>query len=317
MRNTIGRNTGGRKSRDLLATLLEHARFEVLPSKGVVDAVSEHLAPGRTVTVTASPSRGLDATLHTAFALSERGYVAVPHIAARMVSDRGHLGDIVAQLAAASIDRVFIPGGDGTPVGRYADALALVTDLSALDTHLRSVGITAYPESHPTISDDRTVQSMWDKRHHATEMVSNLTFDPSVFDTWLTRVRDREVTLPLWIGIPGTTNSAKLLDVATRIGVGDSTRFLLKNRRTVTTLLRPGGFDTSRFLRTLAPRLARADALVAGLHVFTFNQIAESEAWRARLLEQLHQGGDIRRAPTPHPQHDLSGPQVSEPPVPS
>ena len=45
---------------------------------------------------------------------------------------------------------------------------------------LAHVGITGYPESHPTIHDDLTVQSMWDKRRYATHVVSNLTFDPDM-----------------------------------------------------------------------------------------------------------------------------------------
>ena len=57
------------------------------------------------------------------------------------------------------------------------------------------MGIAGYPESHPTIHDDLTVQSMWDKRKHATHVVSNLTFDPAVIRDWLHRLRLRGVKL--------------------------------------------------------------------------------------------------------------------------
>ena len=61
----------------------------------------------------------------------------------------------------------------------------------------------------------------------------------------------------------------------------------------------PRGFDTERFLRRLAPTLARDESVVAGLHVFTFNQVAATEAWRAGLLAQLREGGaDPRSSPT-------------------
>ena len=282
-----------------LADLLEQPRFEVLPTPGAPDAVATHLPPGRLLTVTASPTRGLVATLDVATRLAELGYEVVPHLAARMVQDGAHLAEIVDRLQQAGITRVFVPSGDATEAGAYADAVALLEALDALGSPFTSVGITAYPESHPTIPDDLTVQAMWDKRRYATEMVSNLTFDPQVVETWLTRVRTRGVTLPLWLGIPGQVDTARLLAVATRIGVGDSARFLLKQPGTVARLMSPKGFDPERFLRRLAPTLARDESVVAGLHVFTFNQFAATEAWRVRLLAQLREGGaDPRSSPS-------------------
>ena len=45
------------------APLLENPRFEVFPARGIEDAVTEWIPAGMTVTVTASPAKGLDATL--------------------------------------------------------------------------------------------------------------------------------------------------------------------------------------------------------------------------------------------------------------
>ena len=258
-----------------------------------------HVPAGRLLTVTASPGRGLQATLDTSVELAGLGYEVVPHLAARMVADAAHLSEIVDQLREAGIHRVFVPSGDAVEAGAYPDAVALLEALHALGSPFPAVGITGYPESHPTIPDDLTVQAMWDKRRYATEMVSNLTFDPQVVETWLARVRGRGVTLPVWLGVPGQVDTTKLLTVATRIGVGDSTRFLLKQPGTVARLLAPKGFDTERFLRRLAPTLARDESVVAGLHFFTFNQFAATEAWRARLLARLREGGaDPRSSPT-------------------
>ena len=46
-----------------LSKLLQDSRFEVLPLDGIEDAVLAHLSKDTKVTVTASPSRGLEATL--------------------------------------------------------------------------------------------------------------------------------------------------------------------------------------------------------------------------------------------------------------
>lgn len=280
-----GRDTAG------LARLLEDARLEVLPAPGTAERVVEHVAPGRMLTVTASPSRGLEPTLALACELARLGYEVVPHLAARMVVDTGQLAEIVARLGGAGVTRVFVPSGDAPQAGEFPDAISLLTALEGLGAPFRHVGVTAYPESHGTIPDDVTVQAMWDKRRHATEMVSNMTFDPQVVATWLARTRARGVTLPLWLGVPGPLDTAKLLTIATRIGVGDSTRFLLKHRRTALRLAAPGGFSPERFLRRLAPTLQRSESGVAGLHLFTFNQVAETEAWRRRVLAALQEGG--------------------------
>ena len=271
-----------------MARLLSNARYEVLPTASIEDTVLEHVPIDTTVTVTASPSKGLEATLDLAERLTRHGYTAVPHLAARMVSGRSELAEICDRLTGKGINRIFVPGGDAEAVGDYPDALSLLEDLAALGHPFAQVGITGYPESHPTIHDDLTVQAMWDKRRYATHIVSNLTFDPGVITSWVRRLRARGVTMPLLLEVPGPVDRGKLLAMATRIGVGESTRFLVKHKGTLARLAAPGGFTGERFLEKCAPALGEPTALVEGLHVFTFNQIVETEAWRNDLLVQLH-----------------------------
>jgi methylenetetrahydrofolate reductase (NADPH) len=271
-----------------LADMLASARYEVLPTASVEDKIHEHLDTDRTVTVTASPAKGIEATLALTERLSREGYNAVPHLAARMISGRTELAEICSRMREAGVRTVFVPGGDqDPPAGDYTAALDLLEDLTALGRPFEEVGITGYPESHPTISDDLTIQAMWDKRRHATHVVSNLTFDSEVIRVWLERMRARGITMPMLLGMPGPVERAKLLAMATRIGVGDSTRFLVKHKGTFARLAAPGGFTGERFLEQCAPALARPEALVTGLHVYTFNQIGETEAWRRGYLERL------------------------------
>jgi methylenetetrahydrofolate reductase (NADPH) len=279
MRNGVTRST--------LVTVLQHARYEVLPTPSTEDKVLASLPTDLVVTITASPGQGLEATFALAERLRDQGYDVVPHLAARMISGRSELAEICDRLVSHGVTTVFVPGGDAEPTGSYHDALSVLVDLDALGRPFAEVGITGYPESHPTIHDDLTVQSMWDKRSYATQIVSNLTFDPSAISSWLGRMRRRGVTLPVLLGIPGPVERTKLLAMATKIGVGESTRFLVKHKGTFARLAAPGGFTGERFLEKCAPALAAPDAQVTGLHVFTFNQIAETEAWRGNLLERL------------------------------
>src|SRR5438094_9785834 len=67
---------------------------------------------------------------------------------------------------------------------------------------------------------------MFDKEPFATYIVSQLCLDAGVIAWWIGAVRARGVRLPIHIGIPGPIASTRLLRIATRIGVGESTRFV-------------------------------------------------------------------------------------------
>jgi methylenetetrahydrofolate reductase (NADPH) len=267
--------------------LLENARYEVLPTATIEDKVLEHVPVSLTVTVTASPSKGLEPTLDLTERLTGHGYTAVPHLAARMVRDKAELAEIADRLTGKGITRIFVPGGDADPPGAYPDALSLLEDLKEMGSPFAHVGITGYPESHPTIDDDLTIQSMWDKRRYATHVVSNLTFDADVLTKWVRRMRKRGITMPVLLGIPGPVDRAKLLSMAGKIGVGESTRFLVKHKGTFARLAAPGGFTGEKFLRKCAADLGAAELGVEGTHVFTFNQVEATEKWRRELLELL------------------------------
>lgn len=272
-----------------LHRLVDHARIEVLPTPSVEDLVLAHIPRSRTLTVTASPGRGLRATLDLSERLATHGYPVVPHLAARMISGRPELQEIVVRLASVGVQSVFVPAGDADPAGDYHDSLALLEDLALIEHPFQQVGIAGYPESHPTISDDVTVQSMWDKRRHATHIVSNLTFSPSAIDAWIKRLRNRGVLMPVLLGVPGPVHRAKLLAMATKIGVGESTRFLRKNKGLFGRLTAPGGFTGERFVHDCAAHLAGSHSGVEGLHVYSFNQIAETEAWLRDLQHRSAQ----------------------------
>lgn len=128
---------------------------------------------------------------------------------------------------------------------------------------------------------------MWDKQPHATYIVSNLCFDPATLRQWLGRVRRRQIVLPVHVGVAGPVERAKLLSMAAKIGVGESAKFLTRHPSWFLRFAAPGGYNPERLLRRSAPALGAPEAAVAGLHLFTFNQIAETERWRRAMLERI------------------------------
>ncbi|MGW7383168.1 5,10-methylenetetrahydrofolate reductase [Streptomyces sp. NPDC054794] len=271
-----------------LRPLLDSVRYEVLPARATEDKVLAHVPRDVVVTVTASPVKGLEPTLDLAGRLAAHGYRVVPHVPARLLRDDAHLKEVVDRLRAAGVDDVFVPAGDADPqAGAYDGALPVLRRLTELGRPFTHVGVTGYPESHPLIHDDITIQAMWDKREHATYIVSNLCFDPRVLGEWVARIRRRDVTLPVHLGVAGPVQRAKLLAMATKIGVGESTRFLTKHASWFLRFAAPGGYSPDRLLGRCGEVLTAPSAGVAGLHLFTFNQIAETERWRRALLDRL------------------------------
>jgi len=268
-----------------VAPLLRAPRYEVFPGAGTEQAVLEWVPRELTVTVTASPTRGLEPTLDLATSLAGHGYTAVPHVTARLVRDDAHLADIVARLTAAGISDIFVPGGDADPpAGRFHSALELLERLAEMGRPFARVGITGYPESHPKIDDDITIQSMWDKRRHAAYLVSNLCFDPATLRRWITRVRARGVTLPLLVGLAGPVDRARLLRMAAVAGVSESARFQAGHTEWFLRLGVPGGYSPQRLLDRVSGTLTDPAAAVEGLHIFTFNQLRQTEEWRRQML---------------------------------
>lgn len=267
------------------ARLLERPRYEVLPTAQAEELVVGAVGTDVVITVTSSPSRGLEATVDLTERLSARGYAVVPHLAARQVVDAAHLAEVVARLVAAGVTDVFVPAGDSAaPAGAYEGAYDLLLALEELGQPFAELGVTGYPESHREISDDVTIQAMWDKRRVATYLVSNLCFNPRVIRRWVRRVRARGVALPLYLGLAGPVDQAKLLRVAAKIGVDDTARFVSGHWRSTLRLSTPGAYNPTRLLAHLDALVADPAMGVAGVHVFTFNAVAETEAWRESLL---------------------------------
>jgi len=273
--------------RTALIEFLRAPRYEVLPTEDIEDMVVSHVPHEVTITVTASPRRGMDATIELARRLSGQGYKVVPHLSARLIRDAAHLKEILAAVDGMGVRDVFVIAGDARePAGQFPDSVSLLEAMMQVGHGLRDVGVSGYPESHSFIDDDMTIQAMWDKRRIATYIVSNLCFDPHVVKKWVGRVRRRRVELPIHIGMAGVADPAKLLRISTRIGVVDSARFLRGHSNWFLRMLQPGGYDPERFVNALLPDLAAPDRKVAGLHVFTFNEIEPTERWRQQLLSR-------------------------------
>jgi methylenetetrahydrofolate reductase (NADPH) len=274
------------EQRAALKSLVADARYELIPLASALDHAAA-LPSGAQVTVTASPSHGIEATFDLAEAVASRDHDVTPHVSAHMIRDRAHLAELLDRARANGIRRVFVVGGDTRDRGEFHDGVMLLRAMDELGHPFEEIGVPCYPEGHPDISDDRLLDALREKQRFASTMTSQMSFNPDAVSGWLTRVRADSISLPLHLGIPGVAELTKLMRVATRIGVADSARYLKKNTQLLGHLARGGSFGPDAFLERLAPTLADATADVRALHVFTFNQVEQTAAWQRRMLDEL------------------------------
>jgi methylenetetrahydrofolate reductase (NADPH) len=279
--------TGLETTRRALVERLERPRYEILPLGGIVEEVIAHVPRDARVTVTASPAKGLDATVTTVERLAAHGFTVVPHLSARLVRDRAHLEDLAGRLLAAGVREVFVPAGDADPpAGEFHGAADLLQAMGELRGSFTEIGITGYPESHHVISDEETIQAMFAKAPMATCIISQICFDAAVIEEWIRQVRARGTDLPIWIGLPGIVDYAKLVRISMKIGLGQSARFLTHQHGWIRRLM-TRQFKPDKLMRDLAAVTAEPEARVAGFHFYTFNEVERTERWRRATLARL------------------------------
>lgn len=274
--------------------LLEGMTYELIPLKNLTDQ-SQHLPAGATVSVTCSPAKTVDDTLDLCAGYAEKGFTVIPHVAARMVEDEGHVDRIVQRVNVLGIRTVFCIGGDADPRGPFTDAAGFLRSFLDRRPNVDAVGIGSYPDGHATIPDRALADTLVEKQELIREaglegyMATQMCFDAETIRDWLRQRRSAGLTLPCHLGVPGAVDRTKLLTISLRLGIGHSARYLKKNRASVIRLLSPGGYNPNKLV---APLSAVADELdIVGIHCFTFNAVDTTEDWRQKSLRKLAPNG--------------------------
>lgn len=274
-------------ARRTFAAAVSSMGYEVLPFKGTAEKVLAHVPRDVRVTVTASPPKGIEATIDLTRRLRAEGYTVAPHLSARMIEHDEQLRDIVGRLRTAGVTSVFVVGGDAEQAGEFHDALSLLHGLRRVDATFDDVGIGGYPEGHALIASDPLEQALTAKAEFADHIVTQICFSPKALTAWSRAVAARGITLPIRVGIPGAVSREKLLRITASIGMGESAKFLKKQQGMFWRFFVPGGYSPDKVVNGLRDRIGRPDNHLAGFHVFTFNDLEKTEAWRQQLVRRL------------------------------
>ncbi len=268
--------------------LIEELTFEVIPLKSL-DAAVEALPQRATVSVTCSPAKGIDETMRLTDEVRAKGHTAIPHIAARMIEGPEHVAKIASWMRTEEIGYLFLVGGDAEPpAGPYNNAADFLRALLDAGPELHTIGVTSYPDGHALIPTEALDEALADKQAILAEAGVNgyastqMCFDADKIMAWLTAQRAAGIDLPIHLGISGVVDRTKLLTMGTRLGIGTSLSYLKKNRKAISKLLTQSDYDPNDLLVPMSDKLA--DLNVTGLHCFTFNQVAATEAWRQEVI---------------------------------
>lgn len=273
----------------VLAGMMDQAYLEVIPTKTIVDRLV-HLPQHSYLSITCSPATGVGPTLDMVDELralpEERQLKLVPHIAARVVRDKGHLREILARLDEAEVESVFVPGGDAVkPAGDYDCSLELLRDIADIGHKFEDVGVAAHPEGHPLVSDHELLRLLKEKQQFANYLVTQMCFDSDVMINWLRTIRKAGVTLPAWLGLPGVAEIPKLISLSLKIGVGQSVNVLRKQKGLVRKMISGKPYQPDDLLAGLVPYLDDPVLNIPGFHLFSFNNVEKTERWRLETMK--------------------------------
>jgi methylenetetrahydrofolate reductase (NADPH) len=143
--------------------------------------------------------------------------------------------------------------------------------------------VSGYPDGHLFLSEDVLHDAL-----HAKQAIlqaagidgwvsTQMCFDANHIAQWIRAQRAFGLTLPVRLGLPGPIDRTKLLTMGMRVGVGQSLRYLQKNRSGLTKLMTGSNYNPSLMLSLLGDLEALG---IEGIHLFTFNQLDVCREWQ-------------------------------------
>lgn len=254
-----------------------------------LEAARAFLPPGTRVNITHLGSEDLDTRVGAARAVRRLGFVPVPHISARRLRSHAELDEFLAALHAEdATEHVFVVAGDpAAPYGPYEDTLDVLRTGLLPKYGVRSVGVTGYPEGHPSVDGEVLWSALTEKaavlaeQGLAASVITQFGFAAEPVLEWVGALRERGVLLPVRVGVPGPAGVRRLVTYAKRFGVGTSATIVRKYGFSLTHLMGTAGPD--RFLRALDEGYAVGRHGEVGVHFYTFGGVGATSEWLAEF----------------------------------
>lgn len=226
------------------------------------------------VYITMIPGVDCRDTIEAANVIQTKGKQAIPHIAARSFSSPEVLKKCLSVLQDAGIKKVLlIGGGVPEPTGKYASVMDLLKTGLFAEYGINSFDFAGHPEGNP--DDPKSEYHMleklqWTKEHEfSSRIVTQWSLDAKKTNNWISDLREKGVSNPIHIGVPGPSTVKSLMRFAKVCGVKASTQVLRKQGLNISKLMFVNKPDK------IISKLSGYDQL----HLYPFGGIAKSAAW--------------------------------------
>lgn len=265
--------------------------IEVTPTGATkIDSFAALLAENTSVNVTFLPGTDPNDTIAVAKRLSDEGMNAIPHIAARSLSDKDQLDRLLKRMTSeANVSEVLVIGGGvDKPVGAFDNTMQVLNTGLIQKYGISRIGVSGHPEGSPDIHDDALAQAIADKNAFAVSeglslyMETQFCFDAAAVLSWERAIREAGNALPIRVGIPGPATIKTLFRFAQISGIGPSMRFIAKQARNVAKLMTVQ--SPHLLLAGLANGMSNAPTgedkcLIQHFHYYPFGGFAKTAAY--------------------------------------
>ena len=265
--------------------------IEVTPTGATkINSFAALLAENTSVNVTFLPGTDPNDTIAVAKRLSDEGMNAIPHIAARSLSDKDQLDGLLKRMTSeANVSEVLVIGGGvDKPVGAFDNTMQVLNTGLIQKYGISRIGVSGHPEGSPDIHDDALAQAIADKNAFAVSeglslyIETQFCFDAAAVLSWERAIREAGNALPIRVGIPGPATIKTLFRFAQISGIGPSMRFIAKQARNVAKLMTVQ--SPHLLLAGLANGMSNAPTgedkcLIQHFHYYPFGGFAKTAAY--------------------------------------
>lgn len=261
----------------------------VLAAPRLIESAIERLQPRTLVSLTWIPGSNPMDMVAPAAKLRRAGLFVMPHVGARHLQSHKQLQELAARLVGeAGVDRVLVVGGDRRkPAGPFASSVAVMQTGMFQRVGIVKMAVAGFPEGNPQIPAAILDEALAAKVSFARQegihlsLVTQFCFSPSPILSWLRRLRERGIDVPVRVGLAGPAGVMTLLRYAVRCGVGNSAHVLTQNPAFAKALMDSGPEPIMREMATAADRDEWNRLGIAGFHFYLFGGLNRTLDWIA------------------------------------
>jgi len=265
--------------------------IEVIPkSAAKIESFKDILPKNTRVYIAQTGKEDIARMVATAKRLTDEGFIAMPHIAARMIKNQSMLNDWISmyQNEAGVDEALLLAGGLTKPVGDFDSSIQLIESGLFDKAGFKRLHVAGHPEGCKDIDPDGGIKNVsealsWKQEFYkrtdaSMAIATQFCFDVNVVKKWAEDIKKDGIDIPIHIGIAGPTKLQKLIKFSIECGIGTSMKILTKRAKDVTKLLLP--YKPTQILKDLAEYKSKDPEInIEQVHFFPIGGIKQTTDW--------------------------------------